>query len=654
MNKTAFCAQRATLAIATFSMELLSAAVFSLAAHASTFYVDCETGRDTNDGRSPATAWSSIARANIQTYGPGDSILLRRNCQWSGPGFKAKGNGTVAAPVILSDYGDPGLPLPLIDGVGPHEPAVLLQNVQNWIVSNLELTQHGQTPQNLDANNEKGKDMDQYSDEYMRAVVHVLGLGAPGNPNCGEPCTVRNIRLENLLVRDGSWNGVYVSGGFYQLRTDTYGVVDNIVISGVESYNHHKAGVEITCTYYQTPIYATSNVWVLNSWLHHNGGDGAMVGPVRDALLDGNVCSYNGRIRNARVGCWTWDSANAIIQFNESHHNMTPLTDNKARDGSGFDLDLGSRNGLLQYNWSHDNQGEGYLLLTWPIGFGYSRGISENIQMRYNVSERDGRKLAGGITVFGGVAPAVIHNNVVYYEPDRLAGTDMFNGEGAPLTTSIFGKSGKPDLRVYNNIFITDGRRNPSAVRNNLWSDGAGTFTFNNNVWWRVEGGVRFQWGGSAITTWSGWQSSGSDLNGLNADPRVAGPLGGGPSAYILAQASPAIDRGRSVTDGWAGMGGHDAFGVPIPQGPAFDAGASEFRVLSPNPAARALAVRRDSNGAWQVRFTGVPGRSYLLQTSADFLVWNHAGRASEISPGSFEFIDRNRRALRFYRAVTL
>jgi hypothetical protein len=634
-------------------LSLVLLVLASTSGEAASFYLDCEAGRDSNDGRSPSSAWRTIGRANLQIYGPGDTISLKRNCLWAGVGFKARGNGNPEAPIILTDYGDAGLPLPVIDGVGVHEPAILLQNVQNWTVSNLELTQHGQTPQNLDANNEKGKDADQYSDEYMRAVVHVLGLGTPGNVNCGEPCTVRNIRLENLIVHDGSWNGIFVSGGYYQLRTGTHGAVDNIVISGVESYNNHKAGIEVTCTYFETPIYATSNVWVLNSYLHHNGGDGAMVGPVRNALLDGNVCSYNGRIRNARVGCWTWDSENTIIQFNESHHNMTPLNNHIARDGSGFDLDLGSRNGLLQFNWSHDNQGEGFLLLTWPIGFGYSRGISENIQMRYNVSERDGKKLAGGITIFGGVLSAVIHNNVVYYEPDRLAGTDMFNGEGGPLTTSIWGRSGKPDLRVYNNIFITDGRKNPRAVSNNLWSDAAGTFTFNNNVWWRVEGGVRFQWAGSAINTWSGWQSTGFDANSINADPRVIGPLGGGPGAYILTQGSLAINRGRNVTDGWAGMGNRDAFGVPIPQSTAFDIGASEFRTLSPNPAARLLTVRRQSDGAWQVRFTGAPGRTYLVQTSSDFLAWNHAGRASEISTGLFEFLDRTRRGLRFYRAVT-
>lgn len=621
---------------------------------AATYYVDCDTGRDGNDGLSARSAWQTIDRANQRAYEPGDRILLKRGCVWQGPGFKANGSGSVAAPVILADYGDADLPPPVIDGWGEHEAAVLLQNVQNWTVRNLELTQHGQTPQALDPNNEKGKDADQYSDEYMRAVVHVLGLGAANDAHCGEGCAVRNIRLENLLVRDGSWNGIYASGGYYQLRTARFGVVDNLVISGVESRNHHKAGIEITCTYYQTRIYATSNVWVLDSHLHHNGGDGAMVGPVRNGWLDGNLCEYNGRLRNARVGCWTWDSENTTIQFNESHHNMTPLTNNKARDGSGFDLDLGTENGMLQYNWSHDNQGEGYLLLSWPIGFGYSRGESHNIQMRYNLSERDGKKLGGGITVFGGVDPLVIYNNTIYYEPDRLVGTDMFNGEGGAVTTSIFGKSGKPNMRTYNNIFITDGTKNPAAVSNNLWTDGAGTFAFDNNVWWRVEGGVRVQWANTAITSWTDWRANGFDPAGLQADPRVVGPLGGGPGAYRLQAGSPAVDHGREVTEALRGMGTQDAAGAAIPQGAGYDMGAFEYRVVAPDPAAaHFVRLTRQGGGGWRIEFVGSAGRSYTLEISPDLRTWSAAGTATEKTPGLFEFIDSNGARSRFYRAVT-
>lgn len=622
---------------------------------AATHYVDSQSGNDSNNGLSASTAWRTLTRANQKVYGPGDSILLKRGGLWQGTGFKANGNGTVQLPITLADYGDANLPMPIIDGVGAHEPAVLLQNVQNWIVRNLELTQHGQTPQSLDANNEKGKDADEQSDEYMRAVVHILGLGSPGNPNCGEACTVRNIRLENLLVRDGSWNGIYASGGYYQLRTATYGYLDNLVIEGVESRNHHKAGVEITSTYYKTRSYASSNVMVLDSHLHNNGGDGAMVGPVRNGLLEGNDCHHNGRLRNARLGCWTWDSENTVIQFNESHHNMTPLNNSRARDGGGFDLDLGTENGVIQYNWSHDNEGEGFLLLAWPIGFGYSRGQSHNAHMRYNVGERDGKKLAGGITIFGGVSPAVIHNNVIYYEPNRAAGTPMFNGEGGVLTTSVYGESGEPDVRAYNNLFVTNGRTNTAAVSHNLWTDGAGTFAFDNNLWWRVEGGVRFRWSGSPVTTWSGWQGRGFDLNGLNTDPLVTGALGGGPNAYFLTTASPARDRGRAITGALRGMGVQDAFGATIPQGTAYDIGATEYRLLASDPGAPLLTgvLPYGGNGDWQLQFDGIPGRSYRVESSSDLKTWNEVARPAESSPGKFTVVDRGSTAQRVYRALT-
>lgn len=362
------------------AVVVLFCSALAAPAAAATYYVDCAAGNDANAGTSTTTAWRTIPRANQPTYLPGDQILLKRACTWSGTGFKAKGNGSVAAPVVLADYGTGTLPV--IDGVGVHEPAVLLTNVQNWTVRNLDLTQHGQTPQALDTNNEHGKDADPNSDEYMAAVLDIRGLGPVGVQNCGEACTVRNIRLENLTVHDGSWNGIYSGAGFYQLGTNTFGYVDNVVVTGVESWGHHKSGIDFTSTYHKTRIYPTTNVQVLGSYLHDNGADGVVMGPVQHGLIDGNQCSFNGRIRNARLGCWAWDSHDVVIQFSESHHNMTPLNTNRARDGGGFDLDLGIEDGVIQYSWSHDNQGEGFLLLTWPIGFGFKRGVTHNAHMR--------------------------------------------------------------------------------------------------------------------------------------------------------------------------------------------------------------------------------------------------------------------------------
>jgi hypothetical protein len=108
-------------------------------------------------------------------------------------------------------------------------------------------------------------------------------------------------------VHDGSWNGIYSGAGFYQLRTDRFGYVDNVVIAGVASWNHHKSGVDFPSTYHKQRTYPTTNVRVLASSLHDNGADGVVMGPVQHGLIDGNECAFNGRLRDARLGCWTWD-----------------------------------------------------------------------------------------------------------------------------------------------------------------------------------------------------------------------------------------------------------------------------------------------------------------------------------------------------------
>jgi Right handed beta helix region len=535
------------------------------------YYVNCATGNDSNNGLSSSTAWRTTTRANQQTYTAGDQILFARGTVCSGAAFKPVGNGAVGNPVTIADYGTGNLPQ--IDGVGAHEPAIFLLNVQNYTVRNLDLTQHSQTPQTIKADD--GKDSDQNSDEYMRAIVHILGLGPVGVQACGEACTVRNIRLENLKVHDGSWNGIYGGAGYYQLGTNTFGYIDNLVVTGVESRNNNKSGMDVTSTYTKTITYDSTNIQVLSSYFHHNGGDGVVIGPADHILIDGNEASYNGQLRDARLGLWTWDSHDTTIQFNNSHHNMTPDNTGQARDGGGFDCDLGSEDCMMQYNWSHDNEGEGFLIMTWPIGYGYSRGVSHNIQMRYNISERDSKKLACPITIFGGVQPAVIYNNTIYYEPDRLAGSPMFQAEGGAICSSVWGKSGSPTAYIYNNIFITNGTVNPNAVSNNAWGDARGAFTFNRNIWYRVEGGVRFDWG-SVMNTWSAWQAQGYDAQGFNTNPLVMGPLGSGPNAYKLQSSSPAINQAQIVTQALRGMGTRDYFGVSIPQAGAYDIGAAE------------------------------------------------------------------------------
>jgi hypothetical protein len=156
--------------------------------------------------------------------------------------------------------------------------------------------------------------------------------------------------------------------------------------------------------------------------------------------------------------------------------------------------------------------------------------------------------------------------------------------EGAAWCSSVWGKSGSPVAHMYNNIMIVDGTVNPGVVSTLAHMERSGDFYFDNNLWWRVEGGVHFDWGGTAIDTWADWQALGFDANGMNADPQIVGALGGGPAAYKLTSSSPARDAARTVTEALRGMGTQDYFGVAIPQGGAYDIGFAEYEGGGPPP----------------------------------------------------------------------
>ncbi len=482
-----------------------------------------------------------------------------------------RSSGTAHLPIAVSAYGSGALPRI----IGEDAPAVALRNVSDWTIDDLDLTQTGQRPQALDAGNVTGTDLNPDADRFMKAVVDVRALGPRGMQNCAAACRVRNIKLKDLIVHDGQWDGIYVGAGFQEASDGVFGSIDGVTIQDVEARNNQGSGIVVAGTFTKTVRYEATNVRVLDSLAYGNGGDGVVLGQVDHGLIQGNRCAYNGSIRNASNGCWSWDSKDIAIQFNEADHNMTPLENTQAKDGGGFDLDMGSVDSVLQYNWSYDNQGEGYLLESWPIGSGFKCCISRNLTMRYNVSEGDGKKDAGGIEIYGGVRSAWIYNNTVTYVAVRAA--DNVLGTGGDLTTTSFGgRAGIPEANVDNNIFVSNGSLVGAADDPLVTSDGAGRFRFDNNLWFRAEGGVAFDWGKSEITNWAGWAALGFDPHGQNTDALLTGPAGSGPTGDELRPGSPAIGAGEDLVGAPMRMGGRDYFGSSVPQGSRYDVGAVE------------------------------------------------------------------------------
>lgn len=77
------------------------------------YYVDASVGNDSNDGRSPAAAWQTIARVNRSTFQPGDSILFKNGGVWREQ-LNITKSGAPGNPITFGSYGS-GSP-PIISG----------------------------------------------------------------------------------------------------------------------------------------------------------------------------------------------------------------------------------------------------------------------------------------------------------------------------------------------------------------------------------------------------------------------------------------------------------------------------------------------------------------------------------------------------------
>ncbi|HYG77772.1 MAG TPA: right-handed parallel beta-helix repeat-containing protein [Planctomycetota bacterium] len=87
------------------ALVLFLASFSSLAA--TTYYVDGQSGADSNAGTAPDAAWKTLAKvtASQNLLQPGDSILLRSGQTFTGPLVLQK-SGTPELPITVSRYGD--------------------------------------------------------------------------------------------------------------------------------------------------------------------------------------------------------------------------------------------------------------------------------------------------------------------------------------------------------------------------------------------------------------------------------------------------------------------------------------------------------------------------------------------------------------------
>ena len=239
----------------------------------------------------------------------------------------------------------------------------------------------------------------------------------------------------------------------------------------------------------------------------------------------------------------------------------------------------------MQYNYSHENDGPGFLLCQYPG----ARSNTGNI-VRYNISQNDARRNSvGAIHLYSTVQNAIVHNNTVYVTP---------SASGVPKALVV--DSGTSNTALRNNLLL-------SSMASPLIDvvKGQTNLQFQGNNYWMAGFPLKLRWAGAeygSLATWraaTGQERVGTTETGLSVDPGLVA-AGSGPvlgdasllttlSQYRLRRDSRVIDAGVPPVSTSSTSSAVDFFGSAAPHGGRHDIGANEVIVSVDNLVADGL-----------------------------------------------------------------
>ncbi|HLR57365.1 MAG TPA: right-handed parallel beta-helix repeat-containing protein [Beutenbergiaceae bacterium] len=405
---------------------------------ATTYYIDSASGDDERSGTSPEDAWATLASLDRRFY-PGDEILLKNGSVFDGAEarFAFEGSGTAGAPIVVGTYGEGDRPR--LNGAGEVENVLTLHNQEYVTVSGLEIT-------NLDPGfgTSFGLNENTNRNKNLRAV----------NVSARDFGVVHGITVRDLYVHsvngnlDAKWNG----GIFFDVKAniddgELHGVptkFHDVLIEGNTIERVDRSGIKLVSSAWsnqslvndpQTPLnwYPSTGVVVRDNQLRYLGGDAITVRDTDGALVEHNLARH-ARYQNTgyNAGIWPFQTTNTVIQYNEVSNT------HGVQDGQGLDTDHVSSYSVMQYNYSHNNEG-GFMLIM--NGFPHTAPT-----VRYNISQNDADKTFEFAR--GTPAGTMIYNNTIYSE------TTLQGPRGGVLDLANSGAgTGNREVFIFNNIF---------------------------------------------------------------------------------------------------------------------------------------------------------------------------------------------------------
>lgn len=516
-----------------------------------TFYVNASTGNDANTGRSPQTAFKTLAHLSAQVL-PANSVVLITGSFASGDALSFTAGTSALGPVSVGSYAG-GAKI----NSGNSAACVVATNVPSLTIGNLTCVGGGNTTNTTAGiqviNSQSGNTT---LPGPTIAGNNVSGYGLNGVQVLGSSGTsgFNGVTIYNNIVHDVTGNYLATNGSScIQVSAPSgYG-------SGITSPTFLNVFVIGNLVYNCTGTVSASN-WV---------GSGIFVGQTTNATISFNIAhdfgqnsTYNG---SGAGGIWTADGTNHTISFNECYNGQAG---SGGIDGGCFDLDGGVTNSVIEYNYAHDSTGWGYLFDNYPDAANLVHG---NNTIRFNVGQNNG-KLNGGSAGDGELGlifqrattgPEYVYNNTFY---NQTSGTVISDGASTAART----------VTIANNILL-------SSLNSHLLNITTPTgITMAGNDYYTYGQAISLTWSGTTYTSFASWQTatgqekiSGTNV-GLTSNPNIYVPGGGFVSggngyapanlmAYNLQSGSPMIGAGLNLLTQFSiNAGPSDFYGVSI------------------------------------------------------------------------------------------
>ena len=476
------------------------------------YYLDSNINKKDGDGLTPENAFDSLEDINSKTFQPGDKILIKAGSKFTGT-LWPKGSGCAGYPIVIDMYGNGNKPV--IDGNGSYfmpqikdwkgpfvgedgsqiGAAVYLYNQEYIEINNLDIKNYGDNV-NRDRSGIRieGYDYGVINHIYIRncnihdvrgyngqddiyPVVPTNEDGSPldgyvgGDPN--NPNTSNTFWGARTTHRTGGINLVTYTARHPEKANDFNVIVqdldeskkitrfNDILIENNTIENCQANG--ITTTNVKGTLddvdFRHTNVVIRGNYIHNVTRAGIIPLYTSNVLVEYNkVDTFQSTTEGYGCGIWC-DRANGMIfQYNEVCNGQNGY------DGMAFNLDDMTRDGIVQYNYTHDNYGGGYMLHV------RQKSYNRNNTIRYNLSINDSgiftahnaQIVAVGETDVTKLESAKVYNNTFISNKDCHA---VYQGDQVDYTNNIW--------------YFT----NPSAAnRKDCFLPGANS-TFNNNAY---------------------------------------------------------------------------------------------------------------------------------------------------------------------------